>query len=157
MLPTFNTGKLNMQNIYTPTHTHTLKLCVFSPTPPLKILIVLMEVDKIKIKLTAEDVSSERYFLDLEKGAVEEHIGKYWSPMIIKRATIDDIKVLMKDLDTNTQHQVNFRYYKHLDSYFLQGHWRMNFIERRMLKAGDEIEIGFFSNQLCFCVLNRAG
>ncbi|ESR63493.1 hypothetical protein CICLE_v10010622mg [Citrus x clementina] len=86
----------------------------------------------IKIKLTAEDVGGKRYYLDLKKAAVEEHIVKLWSPTVVKRATIDDIEVLLRDLDTSSKHNVNFRYYKHRDSYFLQGLWRKNFIKHHL-------------------------
>lgn len=130
-------------------------VCMYIPTRILCILIFsltghsthslnnkFVASTMIKIKLTAEDVGGKRYYLDLKKAAVEEHIVKLWSPTVVKRATIDDIEVLLRDLDTSSKHNVNFRYYKHRDSYFLQGLWRKNFIKRRSLKAGDEIGIG---------------
>ncbi|KAL5785916.1 hypothetical protein ACOSQ2_008308 [Xanthoceras sorbifolium] len=115
----------------------------------------------IKITLTEADVQSGRFYLALNTKEVEEHIFKHWREIVIKRATIDDIKVTMEDVDTSSEHEVNFRCYKHnnnKNSYSIQGLWRRNFIERRSLRTGDQIGIYCdpFSAKLCFSVLKRA-
>lgn len=113
----------------------------------------------IKIKLITDDIG-KGFYIELNKSDVEEHVVKHWNPTVVKRATIDDIKVSMQDLDTNSEHEVNFRYYKHVGSYFLQGLWHRNFVDRRKLMAGDEIGIACIpgsSHSLCFCVLKRSG
>ncbi|XP_021908864.1 uncharacterized protein LOC110822912 [Carica papaya] len=111
----------------------------------------------IRKLLTETDCSNGRKYIILEKTIVDEHILPYWSVATVERSRIEDVKIMMEDVDTNTQHQVNFRYYKESDSYSIQGLWRVNFVERRLLAAGDEIGIRYnpFSSNFSFSVLKR--
>lgn len=108
--------------------------------------------------ITHSDVAARTHFIKLDNDDVKQYILAHWNDNKIKRATIDDIKMMVEDLDTKTEHEVNFRYYKPHDSYYLEGLWRKNFIDRRFLLAGDEIGLNYdpVSAKLLFRVLNRA-
>ncbi|XP_010527144.1 PREDICTED: B3 domain-containing protein At4g02870 [Tarenaya hassleriana] len=133
---------------------------------PLKKIRVEEEEDsspwKIKKTLTREELSTKGQCVRLQDSDVKNFILNNWSEMIVKRAEIDDIRITVDDLDTGSEHESSFRYYKphpkHKGGYFLQGLWKYNFVERRSLSAGDEI--GLFcdprTKKLCFSVLKRA-
>ncbi|TXG63596.1 hypothetical protein EZV62_010590 [Acer yangbiense] len=103
------------------------------------------------------DVQPGRDYITLNKVDVEEHIFKHESVrMMIERAINDDIRLLIKDVDTNSYHKVKFRYYRGF-AFIIHGLWHLNFTERRSLKVGDEI--GFYGdsnpNILRFSVMNK--
>ncbi|KAK3210597.1 hypothetical protein Dsin_015303 [Dipteronia sinensis] len=108
-----------------------------------------------KITLTEVDVQPGRDYVTLNKEEVEEHIFIHWPDYIITSATIDDIKIFIKDVDTKSNHEVNFRCYG--DACIFQGLWGYNFIQRRSLRAGDQIGICYdlTFGVMCFSVLMR--
>ncbi|KAK3211184.1 hypothetical protein Dsin_015890 [Dipteronia sinensis] len=103
----------------------------------------------IKKVLTQDDVQPGTDFITLINEDVVKQICSYRSP---------DIKLLIQDVDTNSDHEVYFHSYTRYAITFY-GLWRSNFIDRRSLSAGDEI--GFYYNpnstKLCFSVLVGSG
>ncbi|KAK4853848.1 hypothetical protein QYF36_015584 [Acer negundo] len=91
----------------------------------------------IKITLTEADVQPGRNYVTLNKEEFEEHIFTHWPNYMITSANIDDIKVLIRDVDTNSNHEVNFRCYG--DACVFQGLWGYSFIQRRSLRAGTRL------------------
>ncbi|KAK2658791.1 hypothetical protein Ddye_005324 [Dipteronia dyeriana] len=112
----------------------------------------------IKTTLTEADVNGRDYITLDNEEEVGEHIVTHWHPMNIHKAISnkDGVELTIRDIDTKSDHKVNFRCNASYAG-ILQGHWRLNFIERRSLKAGDEI--GFFwdpvLSMLCFSVLMK--
>ncbi|GAB4833832.1 hypothetical protein Ancab_032079 [Ancistrocladus abbreviatus] len=113
---------------------------------------------KIKKKLTSSDLNHLSRLLIRKK-----EVGSYILPELGKEAKVqvhskNGLTVMAWDCDTETEHQLNFQYWKSSKSFVLKGGWS-EFVKRRGLTTGDEI--GMFWDRLnrrfSFSVLTRAG
>jgi hypothetical protein len=68
------------------------------------------------------------------------------------------LQVCVWDCDTKSEHQLVFKQWASNGSYVLIGKWKKEFVERRVLNKGDEIELHWdqTNSRFNFRILNRA-
>ncbi|KAK9279459.1 hypothetical protein L1049_013138 [Liquidambar formosana] len=93
----------------------------------------------IRKQLTASDVNgSSRLLLPTE--SVEDHVLTYFDQLRI--AEIESkrgARVVVRDVDTNSEHHLTFKRWPSTNSYVLINNWKHDFVRRKNLRQGDEI------------------
>ncbi|CAD5320272.1 unnamed protein product [Arabidopsis thaliana] len=112
----------------------------------------------IKKVLTTSDLGQLSRLL-LQIGPTEDHIIKYLNKDDQKRVQEGlGITVDVYDHDTDSTLELLLKRWTTLNSYVLNGGWRIYFVRRRGLRKGDEIGLFWdrFASRLHFRVLSRA-
>ncbi|KAG7564010.1 DNA-binding pseudobarrel domain superfamily [Arabidopsis suecica] len=112
----------------------------------------------IKKELTNSDLGQLSRLL-LHTGPIEDHIIKYLNND--DKNNVQEglgITVDVYDHDTDSTFELILKRWTTLNSYVLNGGWRMYFIRRRGLRKGDKIGLFWdrFASRLHFRVLSRA-
>lgn len=112
----------------------------------------------IKKVLTTSDLGQLSRLL-LQTGPIEDHIIKYLNND--DKISVQEglgITVDVYDHDTDSTLELLLKRWTTLNSYVLNGGWRMYFVRRRGLRKGDEIGLFWdrFASRLHFRVLSRA-
>ncbi|KAK9291907.1 hypothetical protein L1049_019858 [Liquidambar formosana] len=124
--------------------------------PPHLLEIFPWEIKKV---LTNRDVG---FFggLELSQEQVYYHIFKYWdekmASLVIHRG--GHVPIVMRDLDTNTEHELFFKKWTSDENYVIHTYWKREFVARRGLKEGMLIGMYWNISSSCFCfsVLNNS-
>ncbi|CAE6027709.1 unnamed protein product [Arabidopsis arenosa] len=112
----------------------------------------------IKKVLTTSDLGQLSRLL-LQTGPIEDHIIKYLNKDDQKKIQEGlGIAIDVYDHDTDSTLELLLKRWTTLNSYVLNGGWRMYFVRRRGLREGDEIGLFWdrFASRLHFRVLSRA-
>jgi hypothetical protein len=117
-----------------------------------------LDVDPWLIKKTIEtsDLGHLSRLL-LAADGVKKHILPKWDANRTESLR-KGVQVCVWDCDTESEHQLVFKKWASNGSYVLIGKWRKEFVERRFLNKGDQIELHWdqTNSRFIFSVLNRA-
>jgi hypothetical protein len=93
----------------------------------------------------------------LAADGVKKHILPKWDANRTESLR-KGVQVCVWDCDTESEHQLVFKKWASNGSYVLIGKWRKEFVERRFLNKGDQIELHWdqTNSRFIFSVLNRA-
>jgi hypothetical protein len=110
----------------------------------------------IKKKIETSDLGYLSRLL-LAADGVKKHILPKWDANRIE-SLHKGLQVCVWDCDTKSKHQLVFKRWASNGSYVLIGKWKKEFVERRVLNKGDEIELHWdqTNSRFNFRILNRA-
>lgn len=112
---------------------------------------------KIKKTLTKSDLNGLSRLL-LHSSSVKKHVLPFMCGDDVKQVeSCDGLGVCVWDHDTDSMHQLVFKYWSSSKAYILSHKWNKAFVKRRELREGDQI--GFFwdhhYSRFIFRVLHR--
>ncbi|GAV83607.1 hypothetical protein CFOL_v3_27053, partial [Cephalotus follicularis] len=97
--------------------------------------------------LSEADINVSRLFLD--QSSVETNIFPLMDIGTLQQINNGGVAVNVWDRQTHTQHQLIFENAPS-NGYYLRGNWTADFVHRRGLKKGDEIELQWDFNRARF-------
>ncbi|KAF6145686.1 hypothetical protein GIB67_002780 [Kingdonia uniflora] len=113
----------------------------------------------IKKVLTASDVNTLSRFL-IRKADINTYILPGLSEEQRQQVeSFEGLPVVVRDLDTNSEHQLRFKFSSKSHAYILISNWSEDFVRRRGLQEGNEVGMNWDGQRLrfSFSVLSRGG
>ncbi|TXG69188.1 hypothetical protein EZV62_004123 [Acer yangbiense] len=119
----------------------TSSLAVASRSSVLTELEIYRDEWKIKKTLTKSDLGDQSRLL-IYKGCVETHVLPSMADAVkYVLHSKDRLRVSVWDYDTQSLHQLDFKYWPSSKSYVLTLKWKKDFVKRRNLKENDQIAL----------------
>ncbi|KAI6706207.1 hypothetical protein NL676_009169 [Syzygium grande] len=104
-------------------------------------LVLLYDPYKIKKKLTQSDLGHLSRLL-IGRDFVTSHLLRWMSEETVRQVESGKgADVIVRDMDTSSEHRLVFVFWPSSGSYVLKGGWIKEFVKRRGLAAGDEVGI----------------
>ncbi|KAK1575796.1 hypothetical protein Q3G72_008344 [Acer saccharum] len=136
----------------------TSSLAVASRSSVLTELEIYRDEWKIKKPLTKSDLGDQSRLL-IYKGCVETHVLPSMADAVKNVLhSKDGLRVGVWDYDTQSLHQLDFKYWRSSKSYVLTLNWKKDFVKRRNLKENDQIALFWDpdASSFWFRVLHRS-
>ncbi|KAL3739256.1 hypothetical protein ACJRO7_020630 [Eucalyptus globulus] len=121
-------------------------------------LTLLFDPYKIKKRLTQSDLGHLSRLL-IGRDFVKSHFLRWMSEETVRQVESGrGADVIVRDMDTCSEHRLVFVFWASSGSYVLKGGWIKEFVKRRGLAAGDEVGIYWepSASEFHFSLLHRA-